>query len=220
MAIQFRKDYPGEFVLVETKFANGKKEQKREWIANPITNQHLTAGAACISSSANRERFDYSLLQRHRGGLYGSKKLQTYGTAKIAGEMRLDFTIDLKYNNLIPLIENRYTEENVVYTTARNCIRRPGEFYLIPQASHLCIEALPLYIAAFDQHEEIYMLGYDNDMGFTRSDSIQQVAEVMQAYSSTQFTMVGVRTNMPSAWMSCPNTRNFTYQEFIGHCDI
>ena len=220
MQALYRKDYAGEFVVVETRFAGGKKEQTREWIANPIQNQHLSAGAACISSCIDRDPFNYRVLENHRGGILGSKKLQTYGTGPIAQTMRLDFTVDLNFDNLRPLVENKYTETNVVYTTARNCIRNPGEFYLVPNAPQLCIEALPLYLAAFDQHQDVYLLGYNKDMDFTRSDSIQQVAEVMRSYPSTRFTMIGNRLNMPGEWLSCSNTRNYSYQEFVLQCDV
>ena len=42
--------------------------------------------------------------------------------------MRLDFAVDTNYTNIQPLLESRYTENNIVYTTARNCIKNPGEF--------------------------------------------------------------------------------------------
>ena len=36
---RYRQDYDGEFVIVETRWSAGKKEQKREWVPNPIENQ-------------------------------------------------------------------------------------------------------------------------------------------------------------------------------------
>jgi len=35
---RYRSDYPGEFVLLESRFVNGEKHEQREWIANPIEN--------------------------------------------------------------------------------------------------------------------------------------------------------------------------------------
>jgi hypothetical protein len=104
MEARYRKDYPGEFVISETKWAGGKKQETRVWIENPVVNQHLSGRAAVIGSSESKDRFDYTLLQDHRGGLLGSLVLQTYGTAAIANEMRLDFTVDTDLNNLIPLL--------------------------------------------------------------------------------------------------------------------
>ena len=77
MEARYRTDYAGEFVILESKWAGGKKEETREWIPNPIENHHLSGRAAVIGSNIDKWQFDYTRLQRHRGGLLGSKKLQT-----------------------------------------------------------------------------------------------------------------------------------------------
>ena len=163
MQARFRADYPGEFVVINTVWEGGKRTQQREWIANPIENQHISGRAACIGSRDSRSSslgFDYRILQRHRGGLLGSLKLQTYGTGLIAEDMRLDFAVEVDSAQLQPIIDSKYYEDNVVYTTARNCIQNPGDFYLIPQSPKLLMPALPVYLAAFDGHKEIFLLGY------------------------------------------------------------
>ena len=83
METRFRQDYAGEFVVIESRWISGKKEEKREWIPNPIENQHISGRAACIGSTFDQGTFNYTMLQRHRGGLLGSKKLQTYGVGNI-----------------------------------------------------------------------------------------------------------------------------------------
>jgi len=217
---RYRKDYTGEFVILNSRYTQGKKVESREWIANPIINQHLSGGGACIGSLDDLEQFNPKPLENHRGGLLGSKKLQTYGTARVAQHMRLDFTVDISIDNLTPLIESKYVEDNIVYTTARNCIQHPGEFYLIPLTPHMCTEALAIYLAAFDGHPEVYMLGYNKDTNTGQSAWIEQVAQIIRAYPGTRFTMVGNKLNMPDAWMRCPNTRNYTYREFVSYCDV
>ena len=72
---QYRCDYEGEFVITESKWAAGKKTQNREWVANPITNQHISGRAACIGSDIDKVAFDHTRLQRHRGGLLKLTKL-------------------------------------------------------------------------------------------------------------------------------------------------
>jgi hypothetical protein len=220
MQARYRTDYPGEFVITDTRWSGGKKEQQREWIANPIVNQHLSGRAVCIGSSNTRDQFKYTVLENHRGGLLGSLNLQTYGTAAIAQEMRLDFAVDTEFSNLEPLIKNKYTEQNIVYTTARNCVRQPGEFYLIPQAPPLGTLALPVYLAAFDGHKEIFMIGYDIETPAPQSDWEKQITEIMLAYAGTKFIMVGHKSNMFDAWLACPNTQVYTFREFITYCDV
>jgi len=220
MQARYRQDYPGEFVITESKWTGGKKKEKREWIANPVINQHLSGRAAAIGTNESKLQFDYTVLEHHRGGLLGSKKLQTYGTASIAQEMRLDFAVDLDYSNIEPLIKNKYTENNIVYTTARNCIKTPGEFYLIPQNPHFCTKVLPIYLAAFDGHKEIYMIGYSKETNAGHNDWIEQVTSIITAYDSTIFVMVGNKLNMPDTWLSCPNTKTLDFRDFVTYCDV
>lgn len=220
MQARYRADYPGEFVILETKFTGGKKVEKREWIDNPVTNQHLSHRAACIGSSVDYDFFDYPRLERHKGGLLSSLKLQTYGTGAIAQQMRLDFTADTQLKNLRPLIKSKYTEKNIVYTTTRNCIKVPGEFYLIPQAPHVCTLALPVYLAAFDGHKEIFLVGYTKETPSDTKEWEQHIAKIIRAYPETIFTLIGRTENLFECWLDCPNTRVFTYRDFVTYCDV
>ena len=220
MDARYRVDYPGEFVITHTRWSGGKKDETREWIANPIENHHISGRAACIGHTAERQYFDYTRLQRHRGGLLGSKKLQTYGIGDIAQEMRLDFAIETRRDQLAKLIELGYTENNIVYTDARNCIANPGEFYLIPQKPKLLDLVMLMYLAAFDGHQEIFMLGYHKETDAGNPGWIEQVCEVMRAYSGTQFVFAGEPTNMPDSWLDLSNAKALNYRDFIGYCDI
>ena len=220
MDARYRTDYPGEFVITHTRWASGKKDETREWIANPIENHHISGRAACIGHTSEKQYFDYTRLQNHRGGLLGSKKLQTYGVGKIAQEMRLDFTIETRRDQLAELIKSGYTEKNIVYTDARNCIANPGEFYLVPHKPKLLDLVMLMYLAAFDGHKEIFMLGYHRDTDAGNPGWIEQVCDVMRAYSGTQFTFAGVPTNMPDVWLDLPNAQTLDYRDFIGYCDI
>jgi hypothetical protein len=219
MEARYRTDYAGEFVILETKWAGGKKEETREWIPNPIENHHLSGRAAVIGSNIDKWRFDYTRLRRHRGGLLGSKKLQTYGTGAIAQEMRLDFTVETQTDNLNKLLEAGYQRDNIVYTTARNCIRHPGEFYLIPYNPRLLDLAVTIYLAAFDGHQEVFLLGY---LDITEANSlnwIPHIAQIFLAYPGVKFYLVGESTRMPDEWVDCFNTQSMTYDEFISYCD-
>jgi hypothetical protein len=220
MDAQYRNDYSGEFVILETKWAGGKKSELREWIDNPINNQHLSGRAACIGSAIDQERFNYTRLQRHRGGLLGSKKLQTYGTGTISQEMRLDFTVETNHDVLNKILESEYQVSNIVYTSPRYCIAHPGEFYLIPLRPKIIDMATVVYLAAFDGHKEIFLLGYNDEVDGGHNEWIQQIAKIFSAYRGTKFYLVGESTRMPDAWANCANTTLLTYQEFISYCDV
>jgi hypothetical protein len=220
MQARYRSDYAGEFVILETRWTAGKKTETREWIANPIENHHLSGRAACIGSTLDQTHFDYTRLQRHRGGLLGSKKLQTYGTGDIAQQMRLDFAVETNVDNLTKILQTGYQTNNIVYTSPRYCIAHPGEFYLIPMRPRLVDLATVVYLAAFDGHKEIFMLGYTDETAGGHNEWMQQITNIFAAYAGTKFYLVGEPTRMPDTWVDCPNTQTMTYRDFIGYCDV
>lgn len=217
---RFRSDYPGEFVVLETRWANGKKEQKREWIDNPIDNQHISGRAAVIGSNIDKTIFDYTRLQKHRGGLLGKKRLQTYATNNIWKEMQLDFAVETEDANLTSILETTYATENIVYTSSTNCIRHPGEFYLIPFNPRLDMLALPIYLAAFDGHQEIFLLGYNNEIISGTRNWKTDIDLIFKAYPSAKFYLVGVESNMPDIWRKNRNVACMLHRDFITYCDV
>jgi hypothetical protein len=220
MQSRYRTDYAGEFVILETRWGAGKKDETREWIPNPIENHHLSGRAACIGSDLDRWQFDYTRLQRHRGGLLGSKKLQTYGTGSIAQQMRLDFAVETNNNNLTAILSTGYQQDNIVYTTARNCISSPGEFYLIPYKPRLIDMSTAVYLAAFDGHLEVFLLGYTDETSGNSLNWETQLADVFLAYPGVKFYLVGESTRMHNEWLECFNVHTMTYLEFISYCDV
>ena len=220
MQARYRSDYPGEFVILETKWSGGKKSETREWIPNPIENQHISGRAACIGSNIDQQYFDYTRLSRHRGGLLGSKKLQTYGTGIAAQQMRLDFAVETNLANINNLLETEYPVNNIVYTSPRYCVAYPGEFYLIPMRPRMVDLATIVYLAAFDEHKEIFMLGYTDETNGQHNEWIPQIASIFAAYTGTKFYLIGEPSRMPDVWVNCPNTQTMEYLDFISYCDV
>jgi hypothetical protein len=216
----YRADYAGEFVVLETKWAGGQKQQTREWVPNPIENQHISGRAACIGSDLDRQQFDYARLQRHRGGLLGSKKLQTYGVGSIAHTMKLDFTVETNHSQLEQFVADNHGEHNIVYTSARNCVTYPENFYLIPYNPKLLDISTIVYMAAFDEHKEIFLLGYNKDTPIERPNWYQELPEIFKAYAATRFYFVGESSNMFEEWFDFVNVGSMKYREFITYCDI
>lgn len=219
MQARYRSDYPGEFVILESKWSGGKKSETREWIPNPIENQHISGRAACIGSQVDRHLFDYTRLSRHRGGLLSSKKLQTYGVGDVAVEMRLDFTVSTDADQLAPIHKAGLQQDSVIYTTSRNCIKNPGEFYIIPQRPQLVDLATIIYLAAFDGHKEIFLLGYHKETAGGRNTWVNDIASIFQAYP-VDFYLIGEPTLMPDEWIDCSNVRTMNYLDWISYCDI
>jgi len=224
MEARYRKDYVGEFVIIESKWSGGKKTENREWIPNPIENQHISGRAVCINKDPGAAhepvKLDYRVLQRHKGGLLGSKKVQTYGVGDIATEMRLDFAVETDAVKLSQLMATDYQTNNIVYTSARNCVRYPGNFYLIPYKQIMTDMATAVYLAAFDGHKEIFLIGYNDLVDPGQKDWAQQITAIFSSYTGTLFHLVGERARMYDDWLNCANVRAMDYNHFIAYADV
>jgi len=220
ISARYRQDYDGEFVLVETRLVDGENRQTREWIPNAIVNHHISGRAAVIGSRALSHRFQYQRLQRHRGGLLGKKRLQTYGTGDLWQDMKFDFFFTGDREQISHILQRGYEQHCTVFTNARICIENPGRFYLTPFLPQIDSLAMPVYLAAFDGHAEVFMIGYCLETPAGSRTWISDIDSVMSAYAGTQFVLVGVEGNMPASWRSHSNVRCMAVREFVSYCDI
>lgn len=217
---QYRRDYAGEFVITQTRLINGVKQEQREWIDNPITHDRISNRAAVICSRYDERRLDHRRLQRHRGGLLGSKRLQTYATGDIWQDMRLDFYVTTRKKTLLQIVKSQYDESTVVYSGTAGVLEHPGHFYIVPYTPYLTDLATALYLASFDGHEEIFLLGYNIDVPQDDKNIVIDMLRVMQAYSGTRYVSVGTPAGQPPAWLELPNFSTMLLREFISYCDI
>lgn len=218
---RYRRDYDGEFLVTETRWSNGTKDQYREWVPNSIENHHISGRAAVILSDVDRDQFNYARLQKHRGGLLGKKRLQTYAAGSIWKDMIVDFFISKESDTISAIVETEYNNKSTVYTNARNVLAYPGRLYLIPQAPPtMDSAAIAVYLAAFDGHKEIFLLGANKDTKWASSETVRNIEALIESYNLTQFILVGVESNMPEAWRRFRNVSCQSYRHWISHCDV
>ena len=221
MQKQYRKDYDGEHVLVRTTVRDGEKIHEREWIGNPISNQHISGRAAVIGSDSDLWRFDFKMLKNHRGGLLGSQRLQLYGANYMWRHMAFDFVVAGIDTEIEEIKNTGYNNENIVYTNNRNCMQNPGQFYNIPFSKKLNELAGAIYMAAFDGHNEVFLIGYNKDLEETMGTNwVHDVNTVFKAYDDTKFYLVGTESNMYDTWRNNRNVSCLTYRDFITYCDV
>lgn len=220
---RYRSDYPGEFVILKTEFKDGKKIQSREWVPNPVTNQHISARAAVILGPVKSLRYNERHLERHRGGHLGKIKLQTYGNEESWRNLRLDFGFINDLNELDEILKCEYQEKTAIYTNSVNCIKRPEEFYLLPYNPKINSMAGILYLAAFDEHEEVFVCGMDNygSGNYPLEKVIKAVSDVFRKYSKTRFKFVLEKsTAIVDEWRMFKNVSIISHAEFVYYCDL
>jgi len=220
----YRKDYEGEFIVTKSIIRGGKKIQDKEWIENPIQNQHISGRAVCIADGKSRENFPIHHLQDHKGGLLGKLRVQTYGTGRVADEIICNFYVSRNQSALEKCIETQYTIHTACYTSTSNCLKYPGEFYLTPYKTLGSDQLLAAWIACFDGHKEIFFIGYDY---IDDQSTVDEITDLMNTYKGTKFTRVssGVKTTQfdnrtPEDWKWCTNFSEMSYTQWISYCDI
>jgi hypothetical protein len=218
----YRSDYDGEFVITNTVFKDGKKEQEREWVENPITNKHISDRATCIAVGTSIEGFLLNRLENHVGGLLGSLSMQVYGVQDVYKKLKCDFLVALGQDTLDEIKESEYDENNIVYTSTKGCLENQGAFYLIPQSTRSTPHATAVWLACFDEHKEIFLFGYDqyNDIAEKQIKMIDSVNLVMKTYSSVKFYHVRKHGEMPESWKYLSNIDSMTIQEYVSYTDI
>jgi len=228
MPTRYRTEYDGEFVIVEHKISQGKKIQEREWIDNPIENQHISGRAAVIgggSSLRYSKTLNFNLkthIEQHAGWHLGRKRLQTYGSQDCWKELQCDFYVEFDKEKLEEIKKAKYQERVSVYSHARNCIDDPGEYYLVPYGVRGKSIAVATWLACFDGHTEIFLLGADAMFVDDTPDqkTLNGLNAVFNDYPAVKFYYVSDGCQAQDIWRSNKNFLQMRYAEFISYCDI
>lgn len=221
---QYRKDYPGEFIVTEFQIVNGRKTFSKSFVENPIKNQHISARCCILGTHEKLMKYPIKHIEHHKGGILGSLSLQLYASDQVFEHITPNFTYCNDYEKLCRMVKTDYTEQSVVYTSSKNVLKFPGEFYIVPYQVNMLPEATLTWLASFDGHKEIFFLGFDD-----RNDKvINQVKWVMDAFPDVTYTRVFWNGSIddkqdnwcPDAWKWCQNFREMNKQLWISHCDV
>ena len=215
MLERYRTDYHGEFVIVHTLWKSGKKVQKKEWVPSVLENNHISSRAVVVGPGPSRAKFNIKALENHRGGLLGKLALQSYGTDSLYKEITPNFLVTFNEEILTELKEN-YANQNIVYTSTKMCLKHPGHFYMVPHNIRNYAISVAIYLAAFDEHKEAYLLGVD---GLTPQEELA-IAEVFRVYNKTKFYVVSDSGEFTKVWKKFPNVTQQGYRHFITQCDL
>ena len=220
----YRSSYAGESIVSELTLANNNWDPKTEYIANSVFNTFTTKQAIAIGNGLGRQGFDLSLIKNHRGGVLARDKLQSYGCNLVINEgFEPDFLIVTDPDKVQAVVDSNYTDDHIVYTNAPYIVKHPGKFYLIPQNPAYDAGAMAAYLACFDGHKKLFLLGYDSYFDDPANTFyINTLATVMNTYKETEFIRV-----CPSAKAYCSpqlqslvNFRQIGLRDFITEADI
>ena len=238
---KYRTDYTGEDILISRTHENQRWSDVVETVPNVITNNQISDRAVVIGNSPTRLDFDLNNL-KHPSGLLGAKTLQSYGCNALYRDFTPDFLVAHGNDMVAELALSEYAKNNIVYTNAINLLADPNKFYLIPFDPYADSGTTAAYLAAFDGHKRVYLLGFSeqdspgtnfNVYAGTRgydpincdvgSDKwIEARAKLFTVYDDVEWIWVTPRgTSTASAsHKACRNFRQISYRDFVIEADL
>jgi len=238
----YRSTYSGENIVTGLTYEAGEWQPELESVPNAVLNTHTTTQAVAIGNGVSRQDFDLKFVINHSAGFGGRDSLQTYGCNAVYRDANPDFLIVTGAGMIQEVAESGYCDNNIVYANADYLLDYPGKFYLIPQNLYFDSGALAAYMAAFDGHKKVFLIGFDsydvpgaynnmysNTANYLTDQDTQNHAfftkslhAVMTTYSNVEFVRV-----MPSDqhWahedhLRLPNFRQINYRAFVIEADI
>lgn len=219
----YRSNYAGESIVTNLVLENNEWAPETDYIPNSVFSTHTTAQAVAIANGPTRDDFELQHIVDHKGGLFAENKLQSYGCNQIYEEFTPDFLVVTDPAKVQAIAESGFTDNNIVYANAQYLLEYPGKFYLMPQNPAFDAGALAAYVACFDEHSKVFLLGYD---GYTNDAEdafwVKTLASVMSTYLDVEFVRV-----MPTADYSVadelqrlPNFRQIGFRDFVIEADI
>jgi hypothetical protein len=241
VAKSYRKDYTGEDIIVERKKEGTRWYETVETVPNAVTNNQISNRAVVVGNSPTRLEFDLQNLKKF-SGLLGADTLQTYGCNALYRDFTPDFLVAGGDGIVKEIAGSEYVKDNIVYTNAMHLLEYPGKFYLIPYNPYADAGTTAAYIAAFDGHKKIYLLGFDEqdtenynfniyadtngydalDVDILSDKWVSNRIELFNLYDDVDFAWVTPygRSTVPESHKSCLNFRQISHRDFVLETDL
>lgn len=219
----YRSTYAGESIVTELVLEGNEWQPETEYIPNSVFSTHTTTQALAIGNGPSRQEFDLTHIKNHKGGILARDKLQTYGCNLLYKEFQPDFLVAVTKDKVNEIANSGYCADHIVYTNAQYLLEYPGKFYLTPQNPAYDAGSLAAYLACFDGHSKVFLLGYDGYVDSAENAFwIKTLESVIRTYNDVDFVRV-----MPSNEYACsdtlmrlPNFRQIGFRQFVLEADI
>jgi len=241
----YRSNYQGEDVVTDIQLKDTKWDITKEFIPNSVFNNQISNKACVIGNGISRKEFNIGAVFNQFGGLLAREKLQTYGCNALYREHTPDFLIVSGDDKEIitEVADSGYCDNNVVYASAPHIQYHPGKFYLIPQDPGWNSGSIAAYMACFDAHKTVYLLGFDGQdtdgynynmyagtPGYQNATNAQAdpaffdvtMKQVFDTYTDVDFVRVmpSQYASMPEAWKYSLNLRQISFRQFVLEADL
>jgi hypothetical protein len=238
----YRTHYTGEKIVTDRNYTDGIWQDTVEHVPNAVSNNQISNRAVVLGNGPSRLAFELGHL-KNLSGLLGADTLQTYGCNALYRDFTPDFLVASGHPEIVKeLSESKYIENNIVYTNAIHLLEYPNKFYLIPHDPYTDAGTAALYLACFDGHKKIFMLGFDGQdtqgfnyniyadtNGYDLKNSlvidnkwINDKSLLFKTYDDVEFIRVTEHNTerLPESWKYCTNVRSISRNDFIIEADL
>lgn len=235
----YRKDYAGEFYVHTRTQRNGVVEEDREWVPNTIPEFTHTGHAVIIGNGPSRKDMPLHHIEHHRGGHKGCLSLTSYGCNALYRDMSPHYLIVTGKEIGDEIAASDYVKSHVCYSHAENVLRHLGDYHLIPYNQYWNAGCVATWMACFDGHKKVYLLGFDNQIqdgknlnvyagtvGYSNSTDyvndeswIETMYSIFDTYKDVEFVWVNP-TATPELWRYASNLRQVTMYQFVIEADL
>jgi len=238
---EYRQNYTGENIVTSRTHSGGVWADITEWVPNSVTNNQISNKAVVIGNGLTRQGLDLARLKNPMG-LLGADTVQTYGCNALYRDYAPDFLVAKGDDIIKEIADSGYTDNNIVYTSAIHLLEYPNKFYLIPNDPYTDAGTTAAYIACFDGHKQIYMIGiegqdtpgynYNVYAGTNGYDPINAtildhkwVADkrvLFDTYNDVDFIWVTMFATepVPEIWKYAGNFRQLNWNQFAIEVDL
>jgi hypothetical protein len=239
---KYRRGYTGEDIIVERKHEGQRWWDVTEHVANAVTNNQISNRAVIFGNGESRLSFNVNHLLNKKSGLLGADTLQSYACNAFYREYTPDFLVVTSRIVADELSKTSYPTDNIVYTRVDISLEFPRKFYLIPHDPYADAGSTAAYIACFDGHKKIYLLGcegqhepnYNNNVyagtpGYAgkNSDMLgnnwgESYRQLFQVYDDVDFVLVtpNGRYKTHDSWKACTNFRQISHRDMVLEADL
>jgi hypothetical protein len=248
----YRKDITTETVNLVGLYTKDSWRYQTEDIEIPQF-QTLSNKAVVIGNGVTANQFDLTKILPYRQitpwgqatdwiDKRSRRSFFTYGCNAIYRNFKLDFIACTGDGIIKEIAETGLDKPGMIYTNTKYLEQYPGEFNFLPQNPDFNSGAMAAYMAAFDGHQKIFMLGFDGidtannnynmfagtsnypalDFPINEDYWVRSLKTVMSVYSDTEFIRVcsTKKFRTPDAWKDCLNFRQIDFRQFVFEADI
>lgn len=238
----YRSTYRSEEAVTELVYRNSSWVSEVSQINFSDSNNPSYGKCAVVfGNGVSRQKFNTDLLTNRALNSIPSKILRTYGCNAIYRDYLPDFLI-VTGNDMISEVANSSVQYRTNVFASRQLKQRVigNQLHNVPQDPQWNAGTVATYLAAFDEHKKVFLLGFDGidnpdasyniyegtngypSAPYSEEFWVQAMAEVFNTYTNTEFVRVMPEATyrIPELWKYSPNFRQINYNQFVIEADL